>query len=61
VTFPKLLASKVLSSERSATFSFLNCKPLCNLTFASTLVAMTGRARMFAKSFVRVIGLTRSI
>ena len=61
VTFPKLLASKVLSSERSTTFSFLNYRPLCNLTFASTFVAMTGRESMFAKSLVRVIGFTRSI
>jgi len=61
VTLPKLLAKQVLFSDRSIAISFLNYKPLWSFTFASTLVAITGRERMLAKSFVKLTGFTRSI
>ena len=60
VTLPISLTSKVLSSDWFSTYSFLNYKPLCNLTLAVTLEAIIGYERIFAKLFVSSTGFTLS-
>ena len=60
VTLPNCLAKVVLSSEMSFSISFLNCSPLWILTFAFTLVAITGMESILANYYVNVVGLTLS-
>lgn len=60
VTLPISLVKSVFSCVKNSGYSFLKVKPLCSFTLTTTLVAITGLARMFAKFYVNVTGLTRS-
>lgn len=60
VTLPISLVKSVFSCVKNSGYSFLKVKPLWSLTFTTTPVAITGFARMLAKFYVKVTGLTRS-